>query len=142
MEKTKKDFRAEFEKQLRNTIFPKEQIIEDVIQWSFALFNAKSLQELQMNITDYRETIQAISNEEINLYQLSFILNNLPGLSARDLGLTINEYTELMLKVEEMSKSWNELMKPIQDKLVEEMNREAAAAVPKNGKAVNPNARR
>lgn len=135
---TKKDFRAEFEKELRKVIFPNEKVIENVIGFSFALFNAKSLQELGMDIKDFKETIQAISKEEINLYQMSYILNNLPNMSGKDLGLTINEYTELMEQVAEMAETWNEVMKPIQDKLVNEMNREAANAVPKNGKNVIP----
>lgn len=136
-----KDFRAEFEKQLRKAIFPQEQVIENVIAYSFALFNAKSLQELGMNVTDYKETIHAISEEKLSLYQVSHILNNLPGMSARDLGLTINEYTNLMVQVETMAFTWNEVMKPIQEKLVDEMNREAAKATKSNGKNVNPNLR-
>lgn len=138
---TKKDFRAEFEKELRKAIFPQEKVIESVIAHSFILFTVKSLQELNMDAKDYKETIEAISKEEINLYQMSFVLNNLPGVSAKDLGLTINTYTGLMLEVAEMGESWNEVMKPIQDKLVDEMNREAAAIAPKNGKNVIPKKR-
>ena len=138
---TKKDFRAEFEKELRKAIFPQEKVIESVIAHSFILFTVKSLQELNMDVKDYKETIEAISKEEISLYQMSFVLNNLPGVSAKDLGLTINTYTDLMLEVAEMGESWNEIMKPIQDKLVSEMNREAANAVPKNGKNVIPQKR-
>lgn len=137
-----KDFRAEFEKQLKKTNFPQDHVIENVIAYSFAMFNAKSLQELGMNVTDYRETIHAISEEKLSLYQMSHILNNLPGMSARDLGLTINEYTNLMVQVETMAFTWNEVMKPIQDKLVDEVNREAAKAVRKNSKNVNPNLRK
>lgn len=136
-----KDFRAEFEKQLKKTAFPKDQIIEDVIANSFAMFNAKSLQELGINVSDYHETIHAISEEKLTLYQASHILNNLPGMSAKDLGLTINEYTNLMFQVETMAFTWNEVMKPIQEKLVDEMNREAAKATKSNGKNVNPNLR-
>ncbi len=138
---TKKDFRAEFEKELRKVIFPQEKVIESVIAYSFILFSVKSLQELNMDVKDYKETIESIIQDEINLYQMSFILNNLPGVSAKDLGLTINTYTDLMSEVAEMGESWNELMKPIQDKLVAEMNREAANAVPKNGKNVIPKKR-
>lgn len=138
---TKKDFRAEFEKELRKAIFPQEKVIESVIAYSFILFSVKSLQELNMDVKDYKETIESISKEEINLYQMSFVLNNLPGVSAKDLGLTINTYTDLMSEVAEMGEAWNEIMKPIQDKLVAEMNREAANAVPKNGKNVIPKKR-
>lgn len=139
---TKKDFRADFEKQLRNTEFPQNQIIEEVIAFSFAMFSGRSLQQLGINITDYRETIHAISEEKISLYQMSFILNNLPGMSAKDLGLTINEYTDLMIQVEEMAKRWNEVMKPIQNKMVDQMNREAAMEMKGSGKNVNPNLRK
>lgn len=137
-----KDFRAEFEKQLKKTAFPKDQIIEEVIAHSFAMFNAKSLHELNINIKDYNDVLKSMSVEDLSLYEMSHILNNLPGMSAKDLGLTINEYTALMFQVEEMGERWNVLMKPIQDKLVDEMNREAAKATKSNGKNVNPNLRK
>lgn len=137
-----KDFRAEFEKQLKKRAFPQDQVIENVIAHSFAMFSAKSLQELGMNATDYRETIHAISEEQLSLYQMSHILNNLPGMSAKNLGLSINEYTTLMFDVQTMADSWNDLMKPIQDKLVDQMNREAAMVGKSNGKNVNPNMRK
>lgn len=137
-----KDFRAEFEKQLKKTAFPQDQVIENVIAHSFAMFSAKSLQELGMNATDYRETIHAISEEQLSLYQMSHILNNLPGMSAKNLGLSINEYTTLMFDVQKMADSWNDLMKPIQSKLVDQMNREAAMVGKSNGKNVNPNMRK
>lgn len=136
-----KDFRAEFEKQLRKTAFPRDQVIEDVIANSFAMFNAKSLHELNINIDDYSAVLHAINTDEFSLYEISHILNNLPGMSAKDLGLKINEYRALMFQVEEMGKRWNIIMKPIQEKLVDEMNREAAKATKSNGKNVNPNLR-
>ena len=137
-----KDFRAEFEKQLKKASFPKEQVIEDVIANSFAMFNAKSLHELNINIKDYNDVLKSMSVEDLSLYEMSHILNNLPGMSAKDLGLTINEYTALMFQVEEMGERWNVLMKPIQDKLVDEMNRKAAKTTKSNGKNVNPNLRK
>lgn len=137
-----KDFRAEFEKQLKKTTFPKDQVIEDVVAHSFAMFNAKSLQELNMNISDYKGVLMAIGSEELSLYEMSHILNNLPGMSAKDLGLTIDKYAALMFQVEEMGNRWNIIMKPIQDKLVDEMNREAAKATKGNDKNVNPNIRK
>lgn len=141
-----KDFNAEFTKQLRKTAFPREQVIDAVIEHSFAMFNAKSLHELNINATDYDEVLTAISKDELSLYEMSHILNNLPGMSPKDLGITINEYTALMLQVEEMGKRWKEIMKPIQQKLMNEMNRiaaeEEAKAAKQNGKNVNPNLRR
>lgn len=141
-----KDFNAEFTKQLKKTAFPKEQVIDAVIEHSFAMFNAKSLHELNIDAGDYNEVLLAISNDELSLYEMSHILNNLPGMSPKDLGITINEYTALMLQVEEMGKRWKEIMKPIQQKLMNEMNRiaaeEEAKAAKQNGKNVNPNLRR
>lgn len=141
-----KDFNAEFKKQLKKTAFPKEQVIDAVIEHSFAMFNAKSLHELNIDAGDYNEVLVAISNDELSLYEMSHILNNLPGMSPKDLGITINEYTALMLQVEEMGKRWKEIMKPIQQKLMNEMNRiaaeEEAKAAKRNGKNVNPNLRK
>lgn len=141
-----KDFNAEFKKQLKKTAFPKEQVIDAVIEHSFAMFNAKSLHELNIDAGDYNEVLLAISNDELSLYEMSHILNNLPGMSPKDLGITINEYTALMLQVEEMGKRWKEIMKPIQQQLMNEMNRiaaeEEAKAAKQNGKNVNPNLRR
>ena len=141
-----KDFNAEFTKQLRKTAFPREQVIDAVIEHSFAMFNAKSLHELNINATDYDEVLTAISKDELSLYEMSHLLNNLPGMSPKDLGITINEYTALMLQVDEMGKRWNETMKPIQQQLMNEMNRiaaqEEAKALKQNGKNVNPNLRR
>lgn len=141
-----KDFNAEFTKQLRKTAFPREQVIDAVIEHSFAMFNAKSLHELNINATDYDEVLTAISKDELSLYEMSHLLNNLPGMSPKDLGITINEYTALMLQVDEMGKRWKETMKPIQQQLMNEMNRiaaeEEAKAAKQNGKNVNPNLRR
>lgn len=141
-----KDFNAEFTKQLKKTAFPKEQVIDAVIEHSFAMFNAKSLHELNINATDYDEVLTAISKDELSLYEMSHLLNNLPGMSPKDLGITINEYTALMLQVDEMGKRWKEIMKPIQQKLMNEMNRiaaqEEAKALKQNSKNVNPNLRK
>lgn len=137
-----KDYAAAFEKELRKAKFPVEKINEDVIEAAFALFTTKSLHELGINVKDYRETIEAVAGDSLSLHQVAMILNNLASLSAQQLGMSINGYTDIMQAVEDMAETWNEVMQPIQDRLVNEMNRETAKLGQQNNKAVNPNLRK
>ncbi|MDV2459883.1 hypothetical protein CMU99_16320 [Elizabethkingia anophelis] len=136
---TQKNFQEEFATSLKQTQFPSEKVNENVIAQAVAMFHAKPLAELNVSAGDVKDVIKAIVDDQFNLYQLSIILNNIPSMSARDFGLTTTEYLELCEQVEVMGVEWNELMLPIKNKLVAQMNRETKKTLKKPH--VNPNTR-
>lgn len=137
---TQKNFQEEFATSLKQTLFPSLKVNENVIAHAVAMFHAKPLAELNVSAGDVKDVIKAIVDERFNLYQLSIILNNIPSMSARDFGLTTTEYLELCEQVEVMGIEWNELMLPIKNKLVAQMNRETEKTLKKPH--VNPNTRK
>ena len=142
MDVLQNDFRKEYEKELQTTLFPTEKISENVIGLSFAMMNAKSIGELGLTAQGLKDLRTAISKDEISLYQMSFIINNVPNCSPDELGVTIDTYIEYLIENDEMGKVWNEVALPLKNKLVERLNRESLRLDKKNGKNVNPENRK
>lgn len=134
-----KNFQEEFATSLKQTLFPTEKVNENVIAHALTMLYVKPLAELNVSAGDVKDVLKAFMDDQFNLYQLSIILNNIPSMSARDFGLTTTEYLELCEQVEVMGVEWNELMLPIKNKLVAQMNRETEKTLKKPH--VNPNTR-
>lgn len=130
-------FSQEYEKALKETLFPVDKINEDVIGVSFAVFNSKSMAELGLVGSGLEELFKALADEKLSLYQMSFIINGIPQCSPRDLGITTSEYIRICKLNDEMGKVWNETQAPVKNALVDKLNREAAKQ-DRNTKSVNP----
>lgn len=130
-------FSQEYEKALKETLFPVEKINDDVIGVSFAVFNCKSIAELGLTAQGLEDLFKALAAEKISLYQMSFIINGVPQCSPKDLGVTTSEYIRICKLNDEMGKVWNETQAPVKNTLVDRLNREAAKLDKKNN-SVNP----
>ena len=134
-------FQEQWEKTLKETIFPQDKVHEDVIGVSFALFHCKPIADIGATGQILEEIYKAIAEEKISLFQMSFIINSLGKCSAKDLGIDTKEYIRILKLNDEMGEVWNEISRPAKNKLVEKLNREVSKGV-KHPNNVNPQNRK
>ena len=133
-------FEELFRKELENNYFPVEKVDEDVRYYFPLILMVCSPQMLNCDVKTYSSLVDKVNadDEQLNLYEISFLLNAYAALPAREFDLKPTEYRDLINDVQEMSKVWNELVTPIRKKVENKLMTEQSLQMPKNGMSVIP----
>lgn len=138
-------FEKLFKEELESNKFdiPQESLSNLVPVWGKVL-EVNSLEKLNCDFDIYSSILNELLKDKptFNLYQASYLINGLTKSSARDLGLRTTEYSRVLFYSIELSKTWNEKVIPIREKLMDKLKRETALVMPGKNRLVNPNIRK
>lgn len=102
-----------------------------------------SLQKLDCDTVTYVRIQKELvhSSDGFTLFSISFLINALTKVSASELGISSDEYSEYLQKSDELAKIWNDKVLPIRNELLSKLQTQASLNVQQNNKMVNPNMR-
>lgn len=119
--------KAEIRKQLTAIAFPFEKVAgknkEELSKVLNGILEKTSLDMLKVDLPVFQQLV----SEDYNLFSISFLLNSIPKHSAKELGLTVKEYMDLIALSYELGAVHTEMAKPIQEQLQAEFQKKADA---------------
>ena len=138
-------FERMFREKLESVIFemPKSNYDQLFPFWK-KLMIVCSLQKLDCDTRTYRSLAEILDSEKpelISLFETSFLINGISKVSAKELGISAEEYSSLLISSDELAKLWNEKVLPIRNELLAKLQTQASLNVQQNNKMVNPNMR-
>lgn len=132
------DYENRFKNELKKKVFPTDELGDKTFEFLLPMLYCNSMSELNLTAEEYNSLLNGIVKDEFSLFEVAAILNNMQKVSPKELGITIHDYAELMLEVQQSVEKWDSLMKPIKNRLVDELNRKAAALEKEAGKQKSP----
>lgn len=102
-----------------------------------------SLQKLDCDTKTYRSLVEVLDaeNPELSLFEISFLINGISKVSAKELEVSPEVYSSLLIYSDELAKIWNDKVLPIRNELLSKLQTQASLNVQQNNKMVNPNMR-
>ena len=102
-----------------------------------------SLQKLDCDTKTYRSLVEVLDSEnpELSLFEISFLINGISKVSAKELEVSPEVYSSLLIYSDELAKIWNDKVLPIRNELLSKLQTQASLNVQQNNKMVNPNMR-
>lgn len=137
-------FERMFREKLESVIFeiPKENENQLVPFWN-RLVSVCSLQKLDCDTNTYNQIVNVLVGRlpEFNLFSVSFLINAMGKVSAKELEVEPAVYGMLLFYSDDLAKLWNDKVEPIRNELLAKLQTQASLNVQQNNKMVNPNMR-
>jgi rRNA processing protein Krr1/Pno1 len=124
--KLMQDFETKFREELQNVEFPKDNIVAVFYDYKGLSIASKSIMKLGCNVETYEKLISITPDTPIDLYTISFAINAIEQSSPFDLDLQLNEYLDVIKQTRVIAEKWNELVEPIKQRVLQEMQPKAA----------------
>ena len=141
MNNPQKDFEKLFREKLESTKFEVSQENANHLLpiWN-KLMDVSSLYQLACDVKTHGSILNELLKDvpEFNLFNVSFLINTLTKTSPKELGINSAEYQMFCFYSDDLAKSWNEIVLPIRNELMNKIQTQAALQMPKNGKNVIP----
>lgn len=130
------ELRAELEKE--NFFMPKT-----LLDLSPRVLTAVSVKSLGCDAQTYKSLVKkTLNDEEMNLFETSFLLNGFNLCSAHELGLNLESYANIIEVVQDIMDDWNLIVDPIKTRIANKIKTMMNINQPNGGRMVNPNLRK
>ena len=138
-------FERMFREKLESVIFemPRTNYFQLFPFWK-KLMIVCSLQKLDCDTKTYKSLAEILDSEKpelISLFETSFLINGISKVSAKELEVSPEVYSSLLIYSDELAKIWNDKVLPIRNELLSKLQTQASLNVQQNNKMVNPNMR-
>lgn len=143
--KNQTDPGKQFEEELRNILEKTAfEMPDDLIAEGCRVLSSIPIRTLGCDAKTFQKLTAKLTNEDrdFNLFETSFLLNGFNLMSAKDFGLEVNSYANMLLKVEDTMGKWNKIVDPIKTKIANKIKTRMNLSQPSSGRMVNPNLRK
>jgi hypothetical protein len=137
--KLMQDFESKLKQELEAVVFPKEAIQPLYLEYKRLAIANISIMKLACDVDTYKKLI---SDEDQDLFSISFGINAIENSSPFSLELQTDEYLALIKQTRQMASVWNDLVMPIKEKVSQEIQPKPAPSMKGNMKVVPPNRKR
>ena len=139
LNQVQKDFERDFRAALEAVAFPADKIEPGFITAGVIAFSVNTAHAVGCPNEQYQSILKrldpTIAQGEWNLFDISFVVNTIEDTSARDFGMRLDQYAELIAKTRRMSELWNDMVLPIKTAVAEKNTpRQGPKLVPSSNK--------
>ena len=135
------EFETLFRKKLESENFQIPKSNENALyEYWKRLMEICSLQKLDCDTNTFRGIVELLEKNELDfsLFYASFLINGISKVSAKELEVSAEVYSSLLIYSDELAVLWNKKVIPLREELFKKLQTKQALAMPKNGNKVIP----